>query len=144
MAIRTAIEHRDSARQAGDGLIPELVWCSADHVDPAAAHLTHFKGALDGAVGAEAECAVNKRKYELTVRQQEIVLKLAQLDKELVDTYPLPVDRKDAALALKSAAMDLKASEDDAASYDELVRRGLVAEAMRKKKLPQITTNNIN
>ena len=102
------------------------------------------EGRLEAVRRAEAECAVNKRKYELTVRQQEIVLKLAQLDKELVDTYPLPVDRKDAALALKSASMDLKASEDDAASYDELVRRGFVSEAMRKKKQLELTTNKIN
>ena len=102
------------------------------------------EGKLEAVRRAEAECTLNTEKYKLTVREQEILLKLSQLQRDRLVNSPTETDRKDAELTLKAAAIDLKASQDEADGYDLLMSRGFVSDSTRKKKQLELTENKIS
>jgi len=93
---------------------------------------------------AQADIELMKKKYELWIRQNEISLDVANLDRDRTYGYPREDEKLDVELALKSAELEFKRTETDAKGLDELADKGFVSEANRKKKQVELAGKRVN
>jgi multidrug efflux pump subunit AcrA (membrane-fusion protein) len=93
---------------------------------------------------ARARVTSTEERYKAVVRQAEIQLGLARLDKDLVFNSPTTEEKLEADLSLKSATLELERADLEMRSYDELARHGFVAEAKLKEKQLDLATKTVN
>jgi len=93
---------------------------------------------------AQADIELARKKFDLQIRQQEIALEVANLDRDRTYGYPREDEKLDVELSLKSAEQEFKRAETDAKGIDELADRAFVSEANRRKKQVELAQKKIN
>jgi multidrug efflux pump subunit AcrA (membrane-fusion protein) len=84
---------------------------------------------------------ITEHRYQHLIRQAEIQYELAQIERKRTFDTPLPDEKQDAELTLKSAAYELEKDELELKGYDELFNQSFVsAAALKKKQLETATT----
>jgi multidrug efflux pump subunit AcrA (membrane-fusion protein) len=92
----------------------------------------------------EEQIEHSRKRYAHLVRQQEIALKQAELNRDDVYDYPLESDRKDGILALEAADLARKSAEVDFQSAEELYKVGFFSELTVKQKQLALTIAEVN
>lgn len=93
---------------------------------------------------AEKSIATSTERYKHVIRQAEIQLELAELDRKLIYESPKPNEKLDAELTLRSASLDLERADVELKDTLELAKLGHVSEAARKKKELEVATTRVN
>jgi multidrug resistance efflux pump len=83
---------------------------------------------------AQADIDTARDRYKLVLRQKEIDLAKARLERELIFGFPNADDKLDVVLSLKAAQTELQRYQTEADAYAELARRGFVSDAALKTK----------
>src|SRR5579862_939888 len=85
---------------------------------------------------AEAAIDITRKKYEYLIRQKEIDLAKAELDRKKAFEFPRPDDLLDVELTWKSADLDTRLAQIQTDAMDSLTRQGFNSEAaLRKQQL---------
>jgi multidrug resistance efflux pump len=86
----------------------------------------------------------SRERYKWQIRNQEIALELAELDRKKVLDYPTEDEKLDVELSLKLANLDLESAQLDATSHQELFAKSFVSEAVLKKVQQNLAGKKVN
>jgi HlyD family secretion protein len=93
---------------------------------------------------AEEDIKTATERYKSVIRQAEITLAEAEIDRKRIYDDPTPDDKLDAELTLKSASLELKQAELELSGYEDLAKQGFVSQAALKKKQLDVATIRVN
>jgi multidrug efflux pump subunit AcrA (membrane-fusion protein) len=93
---------------------------------------------------AERSIKMTTDRYKHVIRQAEIQLELAEIDRKVILEAPTAEEKLDAELTLRSATLDLEKTEVEMKDHNELAKLGYVSDATRKKKELELATTKVN
>jgi len=93
---------------------------------------------------AEEDIKTATERYKSVIRQAEITFAEAEIDRKRIYDDPIPDDKLDAELTLKSAELELKQAELELSGYEELAKQSFVSQAALKKKQLDVATIRVN
>jgi multidrug efflux pump subunit AcrA (membrane-fusion protein) len=112
--------------------------------DDIAVRVKDVLGKKENVRRAKAEIEFLKRKSEIQLRQLNIALEQAQLNRDRTFGFPNDQDKKDVELTLQSAEMEFQRLKSEAQSTDELADQGFVSESTRRQKQVDLAGKKIN
>ena len=89
---------------------------------------------IDAVARAEKGIRVTQQKYESLIRQKEIDLRKAELDRKITYGYPRPDELLDVELTWKSAVKDMDMTQIQTDGLLQLGKQGFASDAVIKKK----------
>ncbi|MFH0938397.1 MAG: HlyD family efflux transporter periplasmic adaptor subunit [Planctomycetota bacterium] len=93
---------------------------------------------------AQADIDTTGNRSWWLIRQQEIALAVAELNRKRIYDFPDPDEKLDVELTLKSATLELQQGELDLKSIEDLARRDYVSKAQLKKKQLEVAIQKTN